>query len=79
MNILLTSCSKIFLKRFEAEYFIKKSKYKDIIKVYGCDNNPTESNAYEKIFKVPMGDSKDNIKRVYDIKSIFYKIYYSFI
>ena len=66
MNILLTSCSA-GLKRFEAEYFIKKSKYKDIIKVYGCDNNPTESNVYEKIFKVPMGDSKEYIKRLYDI------------
>tara|TARA_Y100000992_G_C21222937_1_gene471407 strand:- start:109 stop:1134 length:1026 start_codon:yes stop_codon:yes gene_type:complete len=66
MNILLTSCSA-GLKKFEAEYFVKKSKFKDKIKVYGCDNNPTKNNMYEKIFKVPMGDSKDYINRLYEI------------
>lgn len=66
MNILLTSCSA-GLKKYEAEYFVKKSKYKDVIKVYGCDNNPIENSVYEKIFKVPMGDSKDYINRLYDI------------
>ncbi len=66
ISILLTSCSA-GLKRYEALFFTKISKYKNEIKVYGCDNKAGKSSYYEDFFQVPMGDEENYIEEIIHI------------
>ena len=66
IRILLTSCSA-GLKKYEALFFKQKSKFKDEIKIYGCDYSPKKNDIYDELFKVPMGNDPNYINIITNI------------
>ena len=52
-----------WFKRYEALFFTKISKYKNEIKVYGCDNSYEKVVIMEDFFQVPMGDEEIILKK----------------